>query len=148
MIDVDIPLVTHDSRRLLLRDVSGERGLVAVGVGRAGERGFQMLHRFVASCDWLEAAGVNVVFVYPEGSARHVQDALSVMAARYRRKCCLMLDGSGRFFREVLAARLLCAVRFDGHMTLRDTAVIDTRQANWDPLLREFLMRAGTDALC
>src|SRR5215469_539018 len=104
MIDVDIPLVTHDSRRLLLRDVSGERGLVAVGVGRAGERGFQMLHRFVASCDWLEAAGVNVVFVYPEGSARHVQDALSVMAARYRRKCCLMLDGSGRFFREVLAA--------------------------------------------
>lgn len=144
MMDVDVPLLTHDNRNLLLRDVSGERGLVAVGVGRAAERGFQMLHRFAASCNELEAAGVNVVFVYPEASARHVQDDLSVMAARYRQKPCLLLDGSGRFFRETLPARLLRAVCFDEHMALCDIALIDMRQANWDPLLRECFMQVVT----
>jgi hypothetical protein len=146
MIDVEVPLLTHDNRRVLLRDASGARGLVAVGVGRASGRGFQMLHRFAASCDWLDAMGVNVVFVYPAESARHVQDGLSVMAARYRQRPCLMLDDSGHFFRDALPARLLQAVRFDRHMTRRDTAMFPLLQAGWDPLLREFLIRAGADA--
>jgi len=146
MIDVDVPLLTHDHRRLLLRDASGECGLVAVGVGRASGRGFQMLDRFATSCDWLDRRGINVVFVYPAESARHVQDALSVMAARYRQKPCLMLDDSGRFFKDALPARLLRAMRFDRRMKRRDTAVFALPQAGWNPLLREFLMRAGMEA--
>lgn len=148
MIDVDVPLLTHDNRRVLLRDASGERGLVAIGVGRASGRGFQLLDRFATSCDWLDGVGVNVVFIYPAESARHVQDRLSVMAARYRQKPCLMLDDSGRFFTDVLPARLLRVVRFDRHMTRCDAAVFPLLQAGWDPLLREFLLRAGTDVVC
>lgn len=146
MIDVDVPLLTHDHRRVLLRDASGEHGLVVVGVGRASGRGFQMLDRFAASCDRLDAIGVNVAFVYPSESARHVQDALSVMAARYRQKRCLLLDDSGRFFRDALPARVLRVVRFGTQMTRRDAAVFPLEQAGWDPLLREFLRLAATDA--
>jgi len=150
MIDVEVPLLTHDHRRVLLRDATGERGLVVVGVGRASGRGFQMLHRFGAACDRLDATGVNVVFVYPAESARHVQDALSVMAARYRQKPCLMLDDSGRFFRDALSARVLRVVRFDRHMMRRAAATFSVRQAGWDALPREFLMRveAEEEAIC
>lgn len=148
MIDVDVPLLTHDNRRLRLRDACGERGLVAVGVGRASGRGFQLLHRFAASCDRLDAMGVNVVFVYPAESARHVQDGPSVLAARYRQKPSLMLDDSGQFFRDALPARQLQVVRFDARMTHRDTTAFALRQAGWDTQLREFLMRTATDATC
>ena len=133
MIDVEVPLLTHDHRRVLLRDARGERGLVVVGVGRASGRGFQMLHRFATYCDRLDAMGVNVVFVYPAESARHMQDSLSVMAARYRQKPCLMLDDSGRFFRHALPAGLLRLVRFDPQMTRVGTATFPVRQASQEP---------------
>lgn len=146
MINVDVPLLTHESRQLLLRDATGERGLVVVGVGRASGRGFQMLHRFAGSCDWLNAAGVNVVFVYPPESARHVQDSSSVMAARYRQKPCLLLDEAGLFFNRALPAQWLRAMRFDRHMACVETAAITVRDVNWESLLGEFLLRARPDA--
>ncbi|WP_027793711.1 hypothetical protein [Paraburkholderia acidipaludis] len=146
MIDFDVPLLTHESRRLRLREAAGERGLVAVGVGRAGGRGFQMLHRFAASGDWLEAGGVNVVFVYPAESARHVQDALSVMAARYRGKPCLLLDEAGQFFGRALPVHRLRAMRFDRQFACIETAMISVRDADWDSRLCDFLIRAGEGA--
>jgi hypothetical protein len=146
MIDFDVPLLTHESRLLRLRDAAGERGLVAVGVGRACGRGFQMLHRFAAPGDWLAATGVNVVFVYPAESARHVQDALSVMAARYRGKPCLLLDEAGLFFGRAQPVHRLRAMRFDRQFTCIETAMISVRDAGWDSQLCDFLIRAGEDA--
>ncbi|WP_322014252.1 hypothetical protein [Paraburkholderia sp. J12] len=145
MINVDVPLLTHERRRVLLREAAGVRGLVAVGVGRASGRGFQLLHRFAASCDRLDAAGINVVFVYAAESARHVQDPLSVMAARYRRKPSLLLDEAGLFFGRVLPVQRLRAMRFDRNMACIETATIAVRDADWDSLLREFLLRAQVD---
>lgn len=146
MINVDVPLLTHESRRLLLRDAAGEQGLVVVGVGRASGRGFQMLHRFAGACDGLDAAGVNVVFVYPAESARHVQDTSSVMAARYRRKPCLLLDDTGLFFKRALPAQLLRAMRLGRTMACIETATIMVRDADWESALDEFLLRARPDA--
>ncbi|SDC94149.1 hypothetical protein [Paraburkholderia lycopersici] len=147
MIDVEIPLLTHERRRLLLREAAGEQGLVAVGVGRASGRGFQMLHRFEATCDRLDAAGVNVVFVYPAESARHVQDALSVMAARYRRKPSLLLDDTGLFFGRALPVHQLRAMCFDRQMACIETAGFTVMDANWEVALREFLLnRVRADA--
>lgn len=146
MIDVEVPLLTHERRRLLLREAAGERGLVVVGVGRASGRGFQMLHRFESLCAQLDAAGVNVVFVYPADSARHVQDPLSVMAARFRRKPSLLLDDAGLFFGRSLPVQQLRVMRFDSHMTCVETAMITVRDAHWDRQLREFLLRAHADA--
>lgn len=145
MIDVEVPLLTHERRRLLLREAAGEQGLVVVGVGRASGRGFQMLHRFGATCELLDAAGVNVVFVYPVESARHVQDALSIMAARFRRRPSLLLDDTGLFFGRPLPVHQLRARRFDPHMTCVEAAVITGQHAGWDALLREFLLKVHAE---
>ncbi|MDR3096833.1 MAG: hypothetical protein LBV73_07140 [Paraburkholderia sp.] len=147
MIDVDVPLLTHESKRVRLRDASGARGLIAVGVGRAGGRGFQMLHRFAALGGQLDAAGVNLVFVYPEQSARHVRDALSVMAARYRGKPCLLLDEVGLFFGDTPPLQAHCVMRFDSHMTCIETLAIAAREAEWDVRLSEFLAGVLADAV-
>ncbi|QBR04208.1 hypothetical protein [Paraburkholderia pallida] len=146
MIDVDVPLLTHEHKRLPLREAAGERGLVAVGVGRASGRGFEMLHHFAAACDRLDASGVNVVFVYPAQSARHVQDSLSVIAARYRRKPSLLLDDAGRFFGDALPVHLLRAIRLDRQMACIETTAVNVRDSDWDGRLREFLLKAGADA--
>ncbi|MCG5075436.1 hypothetical protein [Paraburkholderia tagetis] len=140
MFDVDVPLLTHESKRIRLREAGGEHGLIAVGVGRAGGRGFQMLHRFAALGDQLDAAGVNLVFAYPAQSARHVQDALSVLAARYRGKPCLLLDEAGLFFGDTLPPQWHCVMRFDRDMTCIETATIAAREEGWDALLSEFLI--------
>ena len=137
MIEVDVPLLTHESKRVRLRDAGGEHGLVAVG--RAGGRGFQLLHRFAALSERLDAAGVNLVFVYPAQSARHVQDALSVMAARYRNKPCLLLDEAGLFFGDTLPPQRHSVMRFDGRMACVETLEIDARETDWDSRLGEFL---------
>jgi len=147
MIDVDVPLLTHEHKRLSLRDASGERGLIAVGVGRAGGRGFQLLHRFAALGEQLDAAGVNLVFVYPAESARHVQDALSVQAARYRGKPCLLLDDAGRGFGGALPFQQLRVMRFDRHMTCVETAAMTVQDAGWDAQLGEFLAGVLADAV-
>ncbi len=86
VIDASVPLLSHDYTHLFLREVTGRRGLIVIGVGKTGERGFQMLYRFSDICDRLEKRGVNVIFVYRKESARHVQDAPSLFGARCRQK--------------------------------------------------------------
>lgn len=146
MINEDVPLLTHERKRVRLREASGERGLIAVSVGRAGGRGFQMLHRFAAVSEQLDAAGVNLVFVYPAESARHVQDALSVLAARYRGKPCLLLDETGLFFGATPPLQRLGVMRFDSQMNCIDRASVFVREAGWETLLSEFLVGALADA--
>lgn len=146
MIDVDGPLLTHDSEWLRLRDASGPRGLIAVGVGRAGGRGFQLLHRFAVLGEQLDAAGMNLVFVYPAESARLAQDTLSVLAARYRGKPCLLLDRAGLFFGHALPLQQLRVMRFDAQMTRVETLAISVREPDWETLLSEFLVGVLADA--
>ena len=57
MIDTSISLLSHDYTHRFLRDLMGRHGLIVIGVGRAGERGFQMLYRFSDICDSLKTAG-------------------------------------------------------------------------------------------
>lgn len=146
-IDVTAPLMSHDHVYRLVRDAMGDRGLIVIGMGKASERGFQMLYRFADVCDRLEACGINVIFVYPKESARHVFDAMSVHAARYRKKPCLLLDVDGRFFRRPLpAARSLRAIHLD--RAIQPVAMTDLvlRDEAWDAQLRTFL--AGVIGRC
>jgi hypothetical protein len=138
VIDTSISLLSHDHTHLFLRDVMGRQGLVVIGVGKAGERGFQMLFRFSDICDRLEECGVNVIFVYRKESARHVQDATSLFGARYRQRPCLFLDDDGQFFRGPPHPKSLRAVYLDPEMRRLDTADIGLREETWDPLLRAF----------
>ncbi|WP_310035377.1 hypothetical protein [Paraburkholderia graminis] len=138
MIDARVPLLSHDYTHLYLRDVMGRRGLIVVGVGRAGERGFQMLYRFSGICDRLEERGVNVIFVYQKESARHVLDATSLFGARYRQKPFLFLDDDGQFFVGLPRPRSLRAVYLDREMRRLDTAEIALGNEKWDQLLRTF----------
>lgn len=138
MIDASAWLTSQEYAHRLLREVMGEHGLIVVGMGRAGERGFQMLYRFSDACDRLEASGVNVIFVYPKESARHVFDATSIRGARYRGKTCLFLDAEGRFFRKPVDAQALRAIRLDRDMRLTAAADVPLRDAMWDVRLRAF----------
>lgn len=146
MIDPTAPLMSHDHAYRSVRDVMGRHSLIVIGMGKATERGFQMLYRFADVCDRLEACGINVIFVYPTGSARHVFDATSIHAARYRQKPCLFLDEDGRFFRRPLQARSLRAVHLD--KGIRPVAVTDVALGDetWDTLLRTFF--AGVMGRC
>jgi hypothetical protein len=139
VIDTNVELRSHDHKRLLLRDIVGQQGLIAVGVGRGGERGFQMLYRFSDICDRLDDQGVNVVFVYRKESARHVFDATSLFGAKFRLRPCLLLDDDGLFFRAPPQDHALRAVHFDREMNRVDAAVIPLGDETWDPLLRAFL---------
>jgi hypothetical protein len=141
VIDTSVPLLSHDYTHLYLRDVMGRRGLIVVGVGRAGERGFQMLYRFSDICDRLEECGVNVIFVYPKESARHVLDATSLLGARYRQKPFLFLDDDGQFFFGPPHPRSLRTAYLDREMRRLDTAEIALGNEEWDPLLRAFFAR-------
>jgi hypothetical protein len=138
VIDASVPLLSHDYTHLYLRDVMGRRGLIVIGVGKAGERGFQMLYRFSDICDRLEECGVNVIFVYQKESARHVQDATSLSGARYRQKPSLLLDDDGQFFAGRPHPRSLRVAYLDRDMQRLDTAEIALRDETWDPLLRAF----------
>ncbi|CAE6725572.1 hypothetical protein [Paraburkholderia haematera] len=138
MIDASVPLLSHDYTHLYLRDVMGRRGLIVIGVGKAGERGFQMLYRFSDICDRLEECGVNVIFVYQKESARHVLDATSLLGGRYRQKPFLLLDDDGQFFVGPPHPRSLRAVYLDREMKRLDVAEITLGGERWDPLLRAF----------
>jgi hypothetical protein len=139
VIDTSVPLLSYDYTHLFLRDVMGRHGLIVIGVGKAGERGFQMLYRFSDLCERLEKCGVNVIFVYRKESARHVQDATSLFGARYRQRPCLFLDDDGQFFRGPPHPKSLRAVYLDPEMRRLDAADIALREEMWDPLLRAFL---------
>ncbi|MFC0400409.1 hypothetical protein [Paraburkholderia rhizosphaerae] len=141
MIDVSAPLMSHNHLYRHVRDVVGVRGLAVVGVGRAGERGFQMLYRFADACDRLEACGINVIFVYPKESVRHVFDAASIRAARYRQKECLFLDEGGRFFRKPIHTKSLRAIYLDNGMQPNATTDVTLLDETWDELLRAFFAK-------
>ncbi|GAB7524196.1 hypothetical protein [Paraburkholderia sp. 2C] len=141
MIDISVPLMSHNHLYRHVRDLTGVRGLVVVGIGKAGERGFQMLYRFADMCDRLEACGINVIFVYPKESVRHVFDATSIRSTRYRQKECLFLDEGGRFFRRPLHAKSLRAVYLDNGMQPTATADVALLDETWDERLRAFLVK-------
>ncbi|MGH8783199.1 hypothetical protein [Paraburkholderia sp.] len=147
MINASVPLLSHDYTHRYLRDVMGYRGLVVIGVGRAGERGFQMLYRFSDICDRLEGCGVNVIFVYQKESARHVQDATSLFGARYRQRPCLFLDDDGQFFVGPPHPKSLRAVYLDRDLRWLNTAEIALRDEMWDPLLRAFFAQVVASAM-
>ncbi|ALL66824.1 hypothetical protein K788_0003064 [Paraburkholderia caribensis MBA4] len=139
MIDPGAALLSYDHACRLVRDMKGDYGLVVVGVGTAGERGFQMLHRFAEISDSLEAHGINIVFVYPKASARHVFDAISIRGARYRGKTCLFLDGDSRLFRKPLPPGAVRAVYLDASMRPLETTSVMLDSETWDEALRRFL---------
>ena len=143
MIETSISLLSHDYAHRFLRDLMGRRGLIVIGVGKAGERGFQMLYRFSDICDSLEDCGINVIFVYQKESARHVQDATSLFGARYRQRPCLFLDDEGRFFRTPVRPKWLRAVHLDREMKRLGTVDIAVQDESWDPQLRSFLAQVA-----
>jgi hypothetical protein len=142
LIDTSVALLSHDYTHLYLRDLVGRRGLIVIGVGKAGERGFQMLYRFSDICDRLEECGVNVIFVYQKVSARHVMDAISLFGARYRQRPFLLLDDDGQFFVGPPHPRSLRAVYLDRDMRRLDTAEFALGGETWDALLRAFFAQA------
>ncbi|QCP49104.1 hypothetical protein FAZ95_07880 [Trinickia violacea] len=146
MIDPGAALLSYDHACQLVRDVKGEHGVIVVGVGTAGERGFQMLYRFSGVCDRLEAHGINVIFVYPKASARHVFDATSVRGVRYRGKTCLFLDGDGRLFRNPVKPRALHAVYLDADMRQVGILEVTLDSETWDEQLRGFLLMLSDGA--
>jgi hypothetical protein len=54
VIDASVPVLSHDYTHLFLRDVVGRHGLIVIGVGKAGERGIEMLYRFSDICERLD----------------------------------------------------------------------------------------------
>jgi hypothetical protein len=147
VINASVPLQSHDYTHLYLRDVMGHRGLIVVGVGKSGERGFQMLYRFADICERLEEHGINVVFVYPRESSRHVQDATSLSSARYRERPYLLLDDDGRFFVGPLAPKSLRVIYLDRDMRRLARLEISLRDETWDSLLRVFFGHVITGAM-
>jgi len=147
MIDVTVPLLLHDSSHQFLRDVTGTRGLLVIGVGKAGERGFQMLHRFSEMGDRLESCGIKVIFVYPKESAHHAFDTISLLSERYHHKHCLFLDDDGHFFRHTLSAKSLRAVYLNQEMLQLDNIEVTLQDETWDPLLRVFLAQIASSCM-
>ncbi|MGZ2749321.1 hypothetical protein [Burkholderia stagnalis] len=139
MFELDGALLLPDRRPVALRDVAGSRGLVVVGVGRGGERGFQMVHRFHDVGERLAAAGIHLAFVYPRDSARHVMDPISVASARFRRHPCLLLDADARCFRQGVPPRSLRAVCLGSELGTLAGIDIDVRDAAWESAFRAFL---------
>ncbi|MBN3786900.1 hypothetical protein G3N94_08360 [Burkholderia sp. Ac-20353] len=146
MFEMDDVLLLPDRRAVTLRDTAGSRGLVVVGVGRGGERGFQLVHRFHDAGEQLAAAGIHLAFVYPRESARHVMDPISVASARFRRHPCLLLDVDDRCFKQRVPPRSLHAVFLSGEMKPLADIDVDLQYATWETEFRAFLTSCLTDA--
>ncbi|MCA8142981.1 hypothetical protein [Burkholderia multivorans] len=140
MFDLDGMLLLPDRRPVSLLEIAGSRGLIVVGVGRGGERGFQMVHRFHDVGERLAAAGIHLAFVYPRESARHVMDPISVASARFRHHPRLLLDADGCCFGLGVPPRLLSAVYLSGKMKRLAGFDIDVRNAVWEIEFQAFLM--------
>jgi len=82
VIDTNVDLKSHDYKRLHLHDLMGQHGLIVVGVGRGGERGFQMVYRFSDICDRLENEGVNAAFVYSAAETMYMSAAETMYMRR------------------------------------------------------------------
>ncbi|KVV35402.1 hypothetical protein WK81_29210 [Burkholderia ubonensis] len=139
MFELDGALLLPDRRPVTLREIAGSRGLVAVGVGRGGERGFQMVHRFHDVGERLAAAGIHLVFVYPRESARHVMDPISVSSARFRRHPCLLLDADDRFFEQGVPPRSLRVAHLNDDMKRLGCIDVDLQSTTWEFECRAFL---------
>ncbi|WP_321939355.1 hypothetical protein [Paraburkholderia sp. J8-2] len=148
MFDLDGALLLPDRRLVRLREMAGSRGLVAVGVGRGGERGFQMVHRFHDVGERLAAAGIHLAFIYPRESARHVLDAISVASARFRCHPRLLLDMDGRCFAQGVWPRSLEAVHLNPEMKRLAGIRIDLQDTTWEGELRAFLTDCQIDTSC
>jgi hypothetical protein len=143
MFDLDDVLLSPDRRPVTLGELSGSRGLVVVGVGRAGERGFQMVHRFHGAGEQLATAGIHLAFVYPRESARHVMDPLSAASVRLRPHPRLLLDVNGSSFRYGVTPRTLAAVYLGADLQLLASINFDLLDATWETRLRAFLDDCG-----
>jgi hypothetical protein len=144
MIDTRIPLLSQDYTYVLSKDLSGDRGLIIVGVGRSGERGFQMLYRFSEVCDRLRECRVNVAFVYPKESSRHVLDPISLLSSKCKRSPAFLLDDNGRFFRAGPEATSLRAIYLDHDMKYVSFTDVALQGENWDSLLHAFFAKAAS----
>ncbi|MCC8403271.1 hypothetical protein LJ655_15465 [Paraburkholderia sp. MMS20-SJTN17] len=141
MFDLEATLLLPDRRPVTLREMAGSRGLVVAGVGRGGERGFQMIHRLHDVGEQLAAAGTHLALVYPQGSSRHVMDPVTVASARFRRHPCLLLDAEGHCFRQGVPPRSLRVVGLSGELGRLASIEIDLRDAAWEIEFRTFLMK-------
>lgn len=146
MFDVNRALVLSDRRLVGLQEIAGRRGLVVAGVGRGGERGFQMVHRFHDVGEQLAVEGIHLAFIYPRESARHVLDAISVASTRFRKHPQLLLDVDGCCFARGLWPRSIEAVCLDFQMNRLAGATIDLRDATWECELRTFFAHCRTEA--
>jgi hypothetical protein len=145
MFDLDGALLAPDRRPVTLRETAGRRGLIVVGVGRGGERGFQMVHRFHDAGEQLAAAGIHLAFVYPRESARHMTDPISVASVRFRRHPRLLLDADGRCFEQGVPPRSLTSVYLSGEMRRLAGIDIDLHNATWEIEFRAFLTYCQID---
>lgn len=139
MFDLDGVLLSPDRQPTSLGAQVGSRGIVVVGVGKGGERGFQMAYRFNCIGKQLVKAGVNLVLIYPKASSRHVLDPLSVASSRLQGSPVLLLDGDGHFFRRPHHARSLSFTHMDRGLRLIAAANIDLQDNAWADLLQTFL---------
>jgi hypothetical protein len=139
MFDLDGALLSPDRRPVSLGEIAGSRGLIVVGVGRGGERGFQMVHRFHGAGEQLAATGIHLAFVYPRESARHVMDPVSVASMRFRPHPCLLLDANGCCFGPGVTPRSLAAVYLGSEMRRLASIEIDLHDVRWETELRGFL---------
>ena len=139
MFDLDGVLLSPDRRPVSLGEIAGRRGLIVVGVGRGGERGFQLVHRFHDAGEQLAAAGIHLAFVYPRESARHVLDPVSVASARFRRHPRLLLDTDGSCFGHRATPRSLTAVYLNREMRRLAGIDIDLCDSTWETGFRTFL---------
>lgn len=145
MFDPEVTLLLPDRRPASLLEVAGSRGLIVVGVGRGGERGFQMVHRFHDAGERLAAAGIHLVFVYPRESARHVMDPISVASARFRHHPRLLLDVEGNCFAQGVPPQLLRAMYLSREMKHLAGFDVDVRNAAWEIEFQAFLMACQID---
>ncbi|HKR47912.1 MAG TPA: hypothetical protein VJU59_51005 [Paraburkholderia sp.] len=140
MFDLDGALLSPDRRPVSLGEITGRRGLIVAAVGRGGERGFQMVHRFHDVGERLADAGIHLAFVYPRESARHVLDPVSIASMRFQRHPLLLLDPVDRYFWQIMPARSLAVVHLGSNMVRLASINIDLREAAWETEVRSFLV--------
>ena len=146
MFELDGALLRPDRRPVTLRELTENRPLVVVGVGRGVERGFQLIHRFHDAGAQLAAAEIHLAFVYPAESARHVTDPISVACVRFRRHPHLLLDADDHCFARGVPPRSLRAVFVSPEMERLAGIDIDLRDAAWETAFRAFLAHCGLGA--
>lgn len=147
MLDLKKALLCPEHKSTFLGDHVGAQGLIVIGVGKGGERGFHMTYRFSTIGAELDEAGISLVLVYPKASVRHVMDPLSVAAARFRRSPALLLDVEDRVFRQSQPARRLSVTQLDRYFRIMNSASMDLDNPDWAGMVLEHL-RAALSVRC